>query len=538
MSELFYVSSFFFFVWMVRNVLFWTHLWQLKEYRFDRVFIHLKETTQGQQLLFSFFSLTKFAAILVYPLVVFNPTLTGAYHFFITVMYGVLAYRVFQEIYLRILKRPILTVKAGFILVSVLSISFLLFFIPLIDEFVWLLFLDKLMPFLAAFVVFFLAFPTELYRDWVIERAGRRIRNHKKLLVIGITGSYGKSSTKDYIAQILSAKYSVVKTLGTNNTPIGIANTILSSLKDSTDIFVVEMGAYRKGEVAEMCDIVHPKIGVLTAVNAQHASLFGSIENTKIAKYELIEALPKDGLALFNGNNKNVYQLYKKTKKPKILYFTRDARNNHGIYLKEGDKTVEAYSITVQEESISFEVYMGGKVVHFMAPLIGGYNIENILPAIHIAEYLGMDEKDIKRAVSQLIQLPKTMNYHMLESGAVVINDTFNANPQAILAALDYIRIYPGKKIFVLQPMIELGREAQNEHRKIGEQIAGVCDYLFLTNKNFYSSIVQGAQKHGNCIVQVSGPYQLEQLIRTTLRKGDVAVFEGKESAFSFSRIA
>jgi len=165
--------------------------------------------------------------------------------------------------------------------------------------------------------------------------------------VIGITGSYGKSSTKEFLATILSAKYKVCKTSANRNSEIGVAETVLRELKPEHEIFIVEMGAYRTGEIKAICDIVHPTIGVLTAVSEQHLALFGSLEATKKAKYELIEALPENGIAIFNADNRATRELAEQTLKPKRLYST------------ERPADVSANAITVQPEKLSFSQVIG-----------------------------------------------------------------------------------------------------------------------------------------------------------------------------------
>lgn len=293
--------------------------------------------------------------------------------------------------------------------------------------------------------------------------------------------------------------FRTIKTKGTNNTPIGLANTILGSLKKNTQVFVAEMGAYKIGEIEEMCQMVHPQIGVLTAVNYQHVSLFGSLENTMRAKYEIIEAVPKDGLALFNGNNENVRLLFNKTtKKKKVLYSTANKVNG-----EKGDSHIYATDVLVEKSSVSFFAVIGNKKIHLKAPLLGAHNVENILPAVYIAHHLGMKDADIKKAVSLLTPIERTMVYTEA-NGVSLIDDTFNANPQAVMAALDYIKIYKKKKILVMQPMIELGKNAKEEHYKVAKEIGKICDFLFITNKNFYDDIRSGiADSNGKCSLQV-----------------------------------
>lgn len=538
MNVLLLITSALFFLWIIRKTIFWVFLWQLKEYRFDRIFIHLRETHQGKQILLSPLFFLKVALIFSYLFIVLNPQWFPFYHFGISVVYLIQVILVGKELYFRSFKRPVPTVKALAVIFITLVVIEVLYSLSLFDIYFWLLILDITATFLIFGIVGIFSFPTELYRDIKVGKAMQKRKEHKNMIVIGVTGSYGKSSTKEYIAQILEKKFNVVKTKGTNNTPIGIADTILHSLKRNTEIFVVEMGAYKKGEITQLCAIAKPTIGVLTAVNMQHVSLFGSLKNTMEAKYELINALPKNGLALFNGNNENSKYLYnnppeifKNVKRKKILYIA--AKGNYSL---GGDITV--FDIRAGEDEIKFSVRLRGKIMHFKAPVIGEHSVENILPAIYIAHYLGMREEEIIRAVTLLSPLPKTMTRHMLLNKVTLIDDTFNSNPQAAFSALSYMSAYRQKRIMVLQPMIELGQNASKEHYAVAKKISKTCNILFLTNKNFFSSLIRGIKDGGGtCIVKVATPSQISSFILKNTKKGDVVVFEGKEAANTLHRI-
>ncbi len=550
MNVLFLLASVAFFLWVIRNILYWVYLWQLKEYRLDRVRIHLTETYQGKSLLFSYISFLKWSTILSFFFVVFYSYLQNIFALLVTGIFLFQAFLVVKEGLSRTLKRPIFTAKA-ILVVTLTSLTILcLYFIAPLDTFLWLLLLDRSVPFIVGFFIFIFSFPSALYKDYIVEQAMKKINHYKavksggkELLIIGVTGSYGKSSTKEYIAQILERKFNVLKTKGTNNTPIGIAKTILRGLKKDTHIFVVEMGAYKRGEIAQMCSIVHPQIGVLTAVNEQHLSLFGSLENTMQAKYELIESLPKDGLALFNGNNENSRYLYvhhpkielegiKKTKKKKILYQCFKTTQN------TAKADIAAFNVLAEKDGVSFDVSLDNKVVHFKTPLIGAHVVENILPGIFIASYLKMNSAEIKKAVQLLEPMPKTMIRHQLANGVSIIDDTFNANPDAVSAALDYINVYKGRKILVLQPMIELGIKAEDEHYRVAREISKVCNNLFVTNNNFYESIMQGiTDGNGSCSIRIAKPLEIADYIQRNTKRGDIVVFEGKEAAFSLDKI-
>ncbi|RJQ37961.1 hypothetical protein C4559_02680 [Candidatus Microgenomates bacterium] len=540
MNIIFILTSAMFFLLVLRSTLFWVSLWQTKEYRLDRFLTHFRETSQGKKLIFSRFLILKLLTIFSYAFIVINSKYFVLYSFFVFIIFFLELYSVRKEFLTLAFKRPVFTFKAKLITFLVLFLIFVFFFFPLVEYSLWMLVLDRFIFIFAALFVFMLSFPSDFYKDIRIEKAIGIINKHKKVLVIGVTGSYGKSSVKDYIAQVLEKKFDVVKTIGTNNTLIGISDTVIKSIKNDTQIFVVEMGAYKKGEISQICQVAKPKIGVITAVNSQHLSLFGNLQNTMDAKYELIDSLPKEGLAIFNGNNENAQKLYYKTigqlnfqKRKAVLcksFLNRDNQEKTNIF---------AFNIKVKRLSLEFDVLIGRKIINLNVPLIGAHNIENILPAIYIANYLGMTTEEIKSAVSTLYPLPKTMSYKKIKNGPVILDDTFNANPDAVLAAVNYMKMYKGKRILVLQPMIELGKNAKMEHIRVAREISKVCDNLFLTNKNYKKEILKGLEEaKGKCIVKIATAREISEFIKSKTKDSDIAVFEGKEAALALTALS
>lgn len=528
---LFFLTSLFFFASVISNSFYWLYLWQVKEYRLDRLIIHFKETLQGRSLFLSFDNLFKLGLLFFYLFGLFGDRSLLAFRLLVAFAFFFSFYNFVRNLILKKVRFPVFTFKILTILLVSLSILFLLYVFPAAYKFSWLIILDRTFFFLVAGLFFLFSIPSDLYKDYIVYKAVQKRNKFKKLLVVGITGSYGKGSTKEFLSSILSSKFGVVKTFGTFNTPVGIAKTILLDLGKKTDIFVVEMGAYSMGEIAQMCSIVRPRIGIITAVNSQHASLFGDLKNTMAAKFELIESLPKNGLALFNGNNPNSQALAKNTKKG-IVYF---ANYQHSKHEKSQDNFgIVASSVRVGKFNISFGVEITGrKLGVFKANLIGRQNIEALLPGIFLADYLGMEEPEIKKALAAIAPLKKTMEPYKSLGGTVYIDDTYNANPQAVEAGLEYMRVFNGKKALVLQPMIELGKYAKESHYSIGKKIGQVCDFVLLTNQNFFADLAKGvAESRRKCKIMIESPKKAAEFIRHNFGRDDVVVFEGKEAAF------
>lgn len=524
MQDLFFITSLGFILWIIRNTLFWVELWQSKEYRLDRLSVHLRETLQGNHLFFSPLSIIKWVLLLLYGIGFLTHRIPALYTIGVEILYLIEGTFVCLELWNGYkLRRPVRTLKA--IAITLLSVCSLLLLYSLLHTNIYIKFLllDRMLIVLIAVFVFLFAFPTKIYIAMKIKKAKEHCKAMKKLLIIAISGSYGKSSTKEFIAQVLEQKYTVVKTHGSNNTPIGIANTMLAHITEKTDVFVVEMGAYKKGEVTQLCEIVPPNMSVTTSISDQHLSLFGSVTNAIATEQELLTALPKDGLALFNGNSENNYPLYTTTKKKKILYKV--------VAKEEKNLPIQAMHVVQEKDGVRFTVLLEKKKIEFTAPILGVHMVENILPAIFIGNYLGIPVSLIQQAVAHLAPPPKTMTKKVLSTGVILIDDTFNASPESVQSAMEYLSIYQTKKLFVLMPLVELGKHAKKRHYDIGVQAAKVCDYLFVTNKNFYEEIRQGVTDGGtHCQLLYKNIPALVTEISALAQKDDVIIFEGKEA--------
>jgi UDP-N-acetylmuramoyl-tripeptide--D-alanyl-D-alanine ligase len=471
-----YVLSIIASIWVMRivaNVLSFIRLWYTKEYRMDRMMIHLG-TKQGKKL------------------------------------------------YILPLRLPPLSPKSLSIFIGSLCILGGLFVVLKINIFLVLLILDILSFPITGLLVFFTSIPTRIYHQYLIAKAVGLLRAHKELVVIGITGSYGKTSTKEFVASILSNRYKVLKTEASKNSPIGIAEVILKNLISDTQIFIVEMGAYKKGEIAKMSDMVRPQIGVVTAINAQHQDLFGTIENTKKAKYELIQGLKGKKVAIFNADNPGTQDMASWAKRDKREVWT---------YTKEQKATFRAGDIMQTEKGLSFTLFWNGKKQNIQTSIIGEQFVGNIVAAVAAAVAAGMSFEDACMYTRTLHPVDKTMHLIINRNGLRLIDDTFNNNPDAAIAAINYLSKTSAKKILVFQPMIELGAYASESHKDVGERAARVCDEILLTNGEYYDDFLTGvARFDANKKVYVMNPTQSANFIREHTDKGDTVLFKGKES--------
>jgi UDP-N-acetylmuramoyl-tripeptide--D-alanyl-D-alanine ligase len=511
----------FFFFHIVRVAFFEIYLWQLKEYRFDRMLTHLT-TKQGNKLLFNPFNFIKYFILVSSILFKLSESeklliLLIAIYFFeaiVSVRHGYF-----------LNKFPIGTVKSFLISVFVISGIVFLYFVFNSNKLLIILILDRLLPLLISISIIIANFPTMLYRKLLYILAKHKIKKFNNLTVIGITGSYGKTSTKEFLYTILSSKFNVIKTEGYNNTEISIARTILFRLNKNHQIFIVEMGAYRKGEIDAIASMVSPVIGIITGLNEQHLQLFGNIENTILAKFELIQNLKTHGTAIFNGNTKYVQEMILKTKKERadlqIVEYGKESVDRN---------VVQATNINYYKKYFTFNFIYKKINKFFRINLLGSGNAENILAAITVSINMGIKINDIAKAL-EFIQPPEKTMKLIFKKGFYLINDTFNSNPDGIFTLIKYMNLYSGKKVLILTPLIELGKTADKIHKKIGVFAASSCDKLILTNNNYFNSIIEGAKT----VKREDRIYLLEkkninQILKKDIYDKGVVAFSGKES--------
>ncbi|MCK4453817.1 UDP-N-acetylmuramoyl-tripeptide--D-alanyl-D-alanine ligase [Candidatus Parcubacteria bacterium] len=496
---LFVLISVFWFVRTTKAILFWLYLWQLKEYHIGRFKAHF-QTYKGKHLIFNKLLLLKIILLLSF---LFSSVLVGLQLLnFVVLLPSVLFFlyllesaKTLKDFFQIKLKKPVLTKKT----IPILVFTFVLFtFIPIflwqkvtLSQVIydypplyrfcfWLLLIDILVPIIVSLIV--LAFQpfTVLLRNRILEKAKKKREKFKDLLVIGITGSYGKTSTKEFLYSILSEKYKnkILKTKEHQNSEIGISQCILNDLKPKHQIFICEMGAYNRGGIKLLCGIAKPKIGILTGINEQHLATFGSQENIIRAKFELIESLPEDGIAFFNAKNKYCVELYEKTRIKKILY---------------------------------------GQEIAFSGQ-------ENILGAIAVAKEIGMDEKDIMNACEKIkdkiggIELKKGIN------GLNIIDATYSANPDSVISHLEYLKTWKGRKILIMPCLIELGKVSKEVHQRIGKKIAEVCDLAIITTKECFDDIKGGAK----LAIFIEDPKKIFEKIKDFNKLEDIILLESR----------
>lgn len=311
-------------------------------------------------------------------------------------------------------------------------------------------------------------------------KAQKKLKSMNKMEVIGITGSYGKTSTKNVLNQILSEKYITLKTPQNFNTNYGLIRTINEYMDKFNDYFIAELGAFRKGDIKQRADLVKPKYGILTKIGAAHLETFGSQENIVNGKFELIESLPENGCAILNKDD-NLQTSYTIKNKCNVLWYAIE------------NKTADVYAnnIKYSKNGTEFDAYINKNKYTFKTKLLGSKNIYNILAAITLANYLNVSIEQIKKGILKI--KPVEHRLELKSYGKInYIDDAYNSNPIGSEMAIEVLNLMPGKKIVITPGMVELGNKQYEYNYEFGKKIAPVADLTILIGEKQTKPIQDG----------------------------------------------
>lgn len=324
----------------------------------------------------------------------------------------------------------------------------------------------------------------EAINNRFIKEAKDIVDSMPNLKVIGITGSFGKTSTKYFLTKLLSGSYNVLMTPGNYNTVLGVTKTVREQLKATHEIFVCEMGARRVKEIKGVCDIVSPDMGVITSIGAQHLETFGSMENIIHTKLELADAVPAGGQVFLNYDNEILRS--QKVDKSVVTY---------GLENKNTDFHPE--NVCVSERGSEFDIaFPDGSTGHFVAPLIGTHNVLNLAGCIAVAYYMKVPVDTMIHQARHLEAVPHRLQLVRSPRG-IIIDDAYNSNPAGAKAALDTLQMFEGLHILVTPGMVELGEKQYELNRAFGVQAAAACDYIVLVGPRQTEPIAEGIRSAG-----------------------------------------
>lgn len=368
------------------------------------------------------------------------------------------------------------------------------------------------------------------------------------LIKIGVTGSYGKTTAKNLLSAFLSKEYSTCVTPGNYNTPMGIALTVRDELLADDEVFVAEMGARYRGDIRELCDIVSPSIAVITAIGTQHLETFGSEENLLVTKNELIEALPADGVAIFNGDNDGAIKLYDRCAKRRLisgsdeeavqklyaLFSTGDrrAKCKTAAGVKPTEEEVKALSrfdafygdICYAARGMEFTLVLNGRAARITTALLGAHVPSMIAECALTANYLGISLEKIKFAASEVKAVAHRLEL-LYNGDDVIIDDAYNGNEAGAQNALEVLsKFSPRIRVLITPGIVELGEHGEAANARIGELAAVSCDYAIFVGGNA-SALARGAKSAGMNVDNVTEVRDLDGAVeKLKTIKGEKAV--------------
>lgn len=344
-------------------------------------------------------------------------------------------------------------------------------------------------------------------KRYIINRAKTRIRrfeigrvyndrdtsvySREGLKVIGITGSYGKTTMKEVLGVILAEKFRVLKTPDSVNTPVGIARLVLADLKKKIDVFIVEMGAYHRGDIKALCEITRPDIAVLTGINEAHLERFGSIENTIKAKFEIAENARASALVMMNGDDERVKENYKKF---------------------IGGKRFKFYDSHISERPLNI-------------PILGDYIWGVVNACVIIGKELGMTDEEIGRGMRNIKPIPHRLQKIENPNGITVIDDSYNGNPDGVREAIKVLSKFEGRrKIYITPGLVEGGQKVTEIHNQIGVQLNPVADVVILIKNSVTPFIADKLDPKK--VIWFDSASVAHNSLENILKPGDVILFQ------------
>ncbi|MFQ3537190.1 MAG: UDP-N-acetylmuramoyl-tripeptide--D-alanyl-D-alanine ligase [Aggregatilineales bacterium] len=339
-----------------------------------------------------------------------------------------------------------------------------------------------------------LMFPyEESRRRYFMRKAARTLRD-SSATVIAITGSYGKTSTKHYLHHILNGRFRAYMTPKSYNTLMGISRVVNDEFARDPhyDYFIAEADAYFVGENAAICRLVAPRLGAVMSVGPMHLERLGSMENIIKAQYEVIQALPPDGIGFFNGDDRHVLAMAERGyPHTRVIISQKGLQGAH----------FEALDVHFGPEGTTFTVRnnANGAACQMFMPLYGETNVTNALMAIAIAAQLGMSLEEIAPRVATLQPAEHRLVRHQLPNGAVIIDDAYSANPVGTRAALDVLALHrhSARRIVVSSGMFELGAQSEAANRALGAHMAATATDIILITSPQTPAVRQGALEAG-----------------------------------------
>jgi UDP-N-acetylmuramoyl-tripeptide--D-alanyl-D-alanine ligase len=353
------------------------------------------------------------------------------------------------------------------------------------------------------------------------ERRARKKLDEFEPVVVGITGSYGKTSTKFAVETLVAREGEVLATPGSYNTTLGVVRTINEHLRRDHKFFVVEMGAKQRGDIAEIVALTRPHIAVLTAIGPAHLETFESLDNVRRAKYEIVAGLGHDGVAVMNTDNPEVRALADDARGVKVIRYGLEA---------DGTPHLTASDIEITPEGTSFTIVdiRTNEMVHARTSLLGRHSIGNLLGAVAVALEAGRSLPELVGPIRRLEAVEHRLQIIKGAGDMTVIDDAFNSNPDGAAAALEVVDAMNAVRKVVVSPgMVELGHFQAEANERFGEHAGRVADTFIVVARVNRDALVAGAKRGGRAkVIAVDTLADAQEAMKPFMTPGAVVLFE------------
>ena len=345
------------------------------------------------------------------------------------------------------------------------------------------------LPLLVPFVHWLMKPTEKAISKRYVKKTKEKLKETPNLIKIGITGSFGKTSTKNFLNTLLSEKYSVCTTPANFNTPMGITKTVLQCLAPLHQVLIAEMGARKVGDIKELCEIVEPQYGIITAVGEQHMATFQSIDNIRRTKAELSDYLTlNNGYCVFDGDNEITRKIFESAKCDKGI-----------IGIGNTECKIFADNIKVSTAGTNFDLHIDGmETVQVKTKLFGEHNVNNLLLCVDIAVKLGLNRDELVRGLARIMPVEHRLQLIQGENDVIILDDAYNASIEGSKRALEVMAMWKDRRKVVITPgLVELGTMERIANYELGKRIAKVANIVIIVNKVHYLSVKQGLLDEG-----------------------------------------
>lgn len=356
-------------------------------------------------------------------------------------------------------------------------------------------------------------------------RAHRKLARYPNLKIIGIAGSYGKTSAKEVVATVMSTNFKILTTPENINTPLGIARLVLQKLEATTEVLVVEMGEYYRGDIKEICSLVRPHIAVATGINEAHLERFGTLDNTVATIFEVVENSHPNSLVVLNADDQTItreYARYLGGRTAEFYSFANNALCAHTIDDKKFNEDGLGWTFSISKNK--------NKMGEFTTRLLGEYSLGLAMLGLCVGEKLGISTDKIREGIREVPPIMHRLQPLLnTQTDVLVIDDSYNGNPAGVLEAIQVMaRFKNRRKVFITPGLVEMGARAQVVHLAIGKELASMADVIMLIKNSVTPFIAEGLKMSGypKEIVWYDTAQALHEALARIIKPHDVVVFQ------------